>query len=310
MSAEDLERYETEIELQLYREYRDVLPMFQYVVETERRFYLANDVKLDAKQRERPHLLRAAVARRLGLGHVPPDPLRRRRARGHVQGRQHRGASRQGALMTDERPRGRRARARTRSRGGTPPRATRCSPAIGACGRARSTSSPDGRDTRVLRGEDQPRRCATAHPPRRSRFAKQSRLRRLALQWLGESHERADVLAFRRRVGETRRTGILVGRRARSGVLSSALARAPGPRRVAAVGNGFPGPDSPGASSRCASVGVPRERRGAPRPRALRRAGSRGRIRGIGRAFLPRTAARDERRRRRRVRSNGARSCE
>ena len=47
MSAEDLERYETEIELQLYREYRDVLPMFQYVVETERRFYLANEVKLD-----------------------------------------------------------------------------------------------------------------------------------------------------------------------------------------------------------------------------------------------------------------------
>lgn len=50
MSAEDLERYETEIELQLYREYRDVLPMFQFVVETERRFYLANDVKLDVKQ--------------------------------------------------------------------------------------------------------------------------------------------------------------------------------------------------------------------------------------------------------------------
>jgi len=50
VSAEDLERYETEIELQLYREYRDVLPMFQFVVETERRFYLANDVKLDVKQ--------------------------------------------------------------------------------------------------------------------------------------------------------------------------------------------------------------------------------------------------------------------
>ena len=44
MSAEDLERYETEIELKLYREYRDVLPMFTYVVETERRFYLANGV--------------------------------------------------------------------------------------------------------------------------------------------------------------------------------------------------------------------------------------------------------------------------
>ena len=49
MSAEDLERYETEIELQLYREYRDVLPMFAYVVETERRFYLANTVNLNVR---------------------------------------------------------------------------------------------------------------------------------------------------------------------------------------------------------------------------------------------------------------------
>jgi hypothetical protein len=49
VSAEDLERYETDIELQLYREYRDVLPMFSYVVETERRFYLANDVKLNVR---------------------------------------------------------------------------------------------------------------------------------------------------------------------------------------------------------------------------------------------------------------------
>jgi uncharacterized protein DUF2469 len=44
MSAEELEKYETEMELQLYREYRDVVPMFTYVVETERRFYLANEV--------------------------------------------------------------------------------------------------------------------------------------------------------------------------------------------------------------------------------------------------------------------------
>lgn len=49
MSAEDLERYETEIELQLYKEYRDVLPMFSYVVETERRFYLANGVDVQIK---------------------------------------------------------------------------------------------------------------------------------------------------------------------------------------------------------------------------------------------------------------------
>ena len=44
MSTEDLEQYEAEIELQLYKEYKDVAPMFRYVVETERRFYLANEV--------------------------------------------------------------------------------------------------------------------------------------------------------------------------------------------------------------------------------------------------------------------------
>jgi hypothetical protein len=44
MSTEDLERYEAEIELQLYKEYKDVCPMFSFVVETERRFYLANEV--------------------------------------------------------------------------------------------------------------------------------------------------------------------------------------------------------------------------------------------------------------------------
>jgi len=52
MSSEDLERYETEIELQLYKEYRDVLPMFAYVVETERRFYLTNSVKMDVKNEQ------------------------------------------------------------------------------------------------------------------------------------------------------------------------------------------------------------------------------------------------------------------
>ena len=46
MSTEDLEQYEAEIELQLYKEYKDVAPMFTYVVETERRFYLANEVDM------------------------------------------------------------------------------------------------------------------------------------------------------------------------------------------------------------------------------------------------------------------------
>lgn len=46
MSAEELENYEAEAELSLYREYRDVVSQFSYVVETERRFYLANAVEL------------------------------------------------------------------------------------------------------------------------------------------------------------------------------------------------------------------------------------------------------------------------
>jgi Protein of unknown function (DUF2469) len=49
MSAEDLEKYETEMELQLYREYRDVVGIFKYVVETDRRFYLANNVDLKVR---------------------------------------------------------------------------------------------------------------------------------------------------------------------------------------------------------------------------------------------------------------------
>ena len=47
---EDIERFEEERELELYREYRDVVPMFQFAVETERRFYLANQV--DIRQRD------------------------------------------------------------------------------------------------------------------------------------------------------------------------------------------------------------------------------------------------------------------
>ena len=46
MSAEDLDNYEADVELSLYREYRDVASQFSFVVETERRFYLANAVEL------------------------------------------------------------------------------------------------------------------------------------------------------------------------------------------------------------------------------------------------------------------------
>src|SRR5688500_20412944 len=48
MSSVDRERYESDMELGLYREYRDVVGIFKYVVETDRRFYLCNavDVKV------------------------------------------------------------------------------------------------------------------------------------------------------------------------------------------------------------------------------------------------------------------------
>jgi len=49
VTAEDLESYETGQELALYREYRDVMNLFNYVVETERRFYLANQVDLQVR---------------------------------------------------------------------------------------------------------------------------------------------------------------------------------------------------------------------------------------------------------------------
>jgi hypothetical protein len=50
VSEEELEQYEAEIELALVQEYRAVLPMFSYVVETERRFYLANEVSMQVRE--------------------------------------------------------------------------------------------------------------------------------------------------------------------------------------------------------------------------------------------------------------------
>ena len=46
MDESDFEDFDRDAELSLYREYREVVRMFRYVVETERRFYLCNDVEL------------------------------------------------------------------------------------------------------------------------------------------------------------------------------------------------------------------------------------------------------------------------
>ena len=74
MSTEDLEKYETEMELQLYREYRDIVRQFTYVVETERRFYLANSVDLQVRERRRRGLLRAEAAPTPGCGTCTARP--------------------------------------------------------------------------------------------------------------------------------------------------------------------------------------------------------------------------------------------
>ena len=39
MNTDDLENFEAERELQLAQEYQDVVGMFRFAVETERRFY-------------------------------------------------------------------------------------------------------------------------------------------------------------------------------------------------------------------------------------------------------------------------------
>ena len=44
MNTDDLENFEAERELALAQEYQDVVSMFRYAVETDRRFYLANNV--------------------------------------------------------------------------------------------------------------------------------------------------------------------------------------------------------------------------------------------------------------------------
>src|SRR5699024_4624117 len=43
---DELAHYVADQELNLYKEYRDVIGLFRYIVETDRRFYLANSVEV------------------------------------------------------------------------------------------------------------------------------------------------------------------------------------------------------------------------------------------------------------------------
>lgn len=61
MGNEELENYENQRELELFREYRDVISLFSYVVETERRFYLCNHANVQ------PHTVGSDVFFELNL---------------------------------------------------------------------------------------------------------------------------------------------------------------------------------------------------------------------------------------------------
>jgi hypothetical protein len=62
MSDEDLERYEASIELALVQEYKDVISLFSHIVETERRFYLANDVTVQVHPETTPPMIELTLS--------------------------------------------------------------------------------------------------------------------------------------------------------------------------------------------------------------------------------------------------------
>ena len=99
MSAEDLEKYEAEMELQLYREYRDVVGIFKYVVETDRRFYLCNQVDVKARTEAGDVFFEVSMTDAWVWDMYRPARFAKNVKVAHLQGRQRRGArqSRPGA---------------------------------------------------------------------------------------------------------------------------------------------------------------------------------------------------------------------
>ena len=61
MGEEELDDYEYTLELALVQEYKDVAAMFQYAVETDRRFYLANSVDVEVLSQGTPTLVEVTL---------------------------------------------------------------------------------------------------------------------------------------------------------------------------------------------------------------------------------------------------------
>ena len=61
MGEEELDDYESTLELALVQEYKAVVGMFDYAVETDRRFYLANGVDVQVVEGSQPTMIELAL---------------------------------------------------------------------------------------------------------------------------------------------------------------------------------------------------------------------------------------------------------
>jgi hypothetical protein len=61
VGEEELDDYESTLELALVQEYKAVAGTFNYAVETDRRFYLANDVVIEVRAAGNPTLLEVTL---------------------------------------------------------------------------------------------------------------------------------------------------------------------------------------------------------------------------------------------------------
>jgi Protein of unknown function (DUF2469) len=62
VGEEELDDYESTLELALVQEYKAVVGTFNYAVETDRRFYLANEVAIEVRSTGSPTLLEVTLS--------------------------------------------------------------------------------------------------------------------------------------------------------------------------------------------------------------------------------------------------------
>ncbi len=62
MGDEELDDYEATLELALVQEYKAVVGTFEFAIETDRRFYLANEVTVEIRSSGTPTLLEVTLA--------------------------------------------------------------------------------------------------------------------------------------------------------------------------------------------------------------------------------------------------------